>query len=1195
MHLTAFTRPVSFQRGLTPKLYRGMKLTAILMFATALQVSARTEGQGITFSVKDAPIEKVFLEIKRQTGYHFLYNDAWLQQTKPVTGRFTNATLQQVLTICFSNQPFTYSIVEKTIVLKRRDPLLDFSKENNEGNNTVPPADIRGRIVDEDGIPVIASIQVKGSQLGTTSGENGEFLLKGLNDNATLVISGVNIETIEIKLSDHPDLKNFSAAPLILRVRKKVTVGGDVLIEANTGYQKINRERITGSVTTIDSGLFHRHVSGNILNRLDGIANSLLFDKRSGIVRMQIRGISSLGGGTDIAGSSGLNPLVILDNFPYYGNLDDINPNDVESITILKDAAAASIWGARAGNGVIVVTTKKGKFNKPFSINFNSNLSISEKPDLFYFPKMSISDFIDVERYLFNLNKYDGDGSFTDPTHPVISPVVEILKKQRDGLLSVDEANSQINALSNLDLRNEFEKHVFRNALSQQYFLEASGGQNNINYNASFGFDNYISSYNGPGGNTRYTMNLQTGFIPIKNLELNVGVRYSHDITEADGINYLISPGGHGANGKGELYPYAQLADAKGNPLAIPYRVSVSFADTAGWGKLLDWHYKPLDEMNMVDRKAKASSTILSLGALYKFTSWFNAELKYQYTNKASETRSHNSLESFYTRDYINSFTNPLTFESPIPLGGILDISTGNLVTHHVRGQVNFRKNIGIRHELSALVATEISHARADGVSSRYYGYDADVLAYSTSIDYQSFYPRYFGGSAQVQDLSGLAENTNRAVSVLANASYTYLKRYSLYASARRDGSNIFGVNTNNKWKPLWSLGGMWNISQENFYKSSVLPYLKLRTSYGYTGNVNNSIPALTTIFYSSILNLFGNAYASINSMPNPDLRWEEVGIMNMGIDFRFKKLLSGSIDVFRKKSTDVIAPILVDPTFGINSIQKNVAHLTGKGIDINLNVQSEGAREFVWTTMINFSHVKTIVSKYFRDFVRTPVTPGVNPYQGGLAFGLYAYRWGGLDPVNGDPVGYLGKSPSKDYSAIFADSFQHQVFKGSSLPLYFGNILNGFRWKNLSLSFNITYRLSYYFRKPSIRYSNLFDAWQGHSDFSKRWQTQGDENFTTVPSMTYPADANRDQFYAMSEVNVEKGDHVRLENIRLSFDFRSRKPGKGWLKNAQLYLFAGNLNFMIWRASGSGFDPDYPTQILPPLKTMTAGLRFGL
>lgn len=371
---------------------------------------------------------------------------------------------------------------------------------------------------------------------------------------------------------------------------------------------------------------------------------------------------------------------------------------------------------------------------------------------------------------------------------------------------------------------------------------------------------------------------------------------------------------------------------------------------------------------------------------------------------------------------------------------------------------------------------------------------------------------------------------------------------------------------------------------------------LRLRASYGYSGNTNNATSALATIAYEGVNPYTNTPYADPYTFANPGLTWEQVRTLNLGIDFSaLKGRLSGSLDWYSKKSDNLIANVPIDQTISQQgTITKNAASLSGHGMDLLLT-SNNLAGKVKWTTTLNFSYSRTIVTKYYSNIVTTPATfTGINPQAGKIAWGIYSYKWAGLDPSTGDPQGYLKGKVSKDYTSIINDSFQNQVLNGSSVPLYFGNILNTFTWNNLSLSFNLSYRLSYYFVKPTISYSNLFNNWVTNSDFERRWQKPGDEKNTTVPSMVYPANIQRDAFYAGSSVNVMKGDNLRLQDIRLAYLLENHLGHKYPFKSIQFYLYAYNLNWLVYRANKFGIDPDYSLTSLLPAKSWAAGINLN-
>lgn len=236
-----------------------------------------------------------------------------------------------------------------------------------------------------------------------------------------------------------------------------------------TGYQNLPRERATGSFSRVDSSLLQRRISTDVLGRLEDNVPGLAFN-RSAMAGGVNNPISIRGRSTLFANA---NPLILLDNFPYEGDVSAINPNDVESVTVLKDAAAASIWGARAGNGVIVITTRKGKRNQAPTVSLTSNITISDKPDLYAQPRISTADHIELEKTLFARNFFSSDE--TSANHPALSPVTELLIAQRDGHLSAAQAQQQIEALKGRDLRDDYSRYLYRKSVNQQYALQVNG------------------------------------------------------------------------------------------------------------------------------------------------------------------------------------------------------------------------------------------------------------------------------------------------------------------------------------------------------------------------------------------------------------------------------------------------------------------------------------------------------------------------------------------------------------------------------------------------------------------------------------------------------------------------------------------------------------------------------------------------
>ncbi len=1157
-----------------------MKLSLLFLFIS-LQLAASTEAQKITISRQNATPSALLMDIYQQTGYSFMFDKSWDTKIAPLSVDIKNADLTEALQIIFRNTPFRFQVTDKVI----------YVEYHPEINTPSPLMTVRGKVVLESGEPVVAaSVTVKGTKIGTTTNEKGEFELKEVNPNATLIISSVNTENREIRVG--------SQEYVTIIVSYKIVEAQEVTV-VSTGYQNISKERFVGSSVKLDSISYARRAGMPILDRLDGTVPGVLFDKKSSSAAIQVRGISTLGNRSN-GSLPAYDPLIIVDNFPFTGDISTLNPNDILDITVLKDAAAASVWGVRAGNGVIVINTKRSRYNQPFRISISSNITIQKKPDLNYYPQMASTDFIDVEKFLFTQGYYDDQLAF--PQYYLWSPVVQILYNERRNLITSAEASAQIYALRRLDVRNDYNKYIFKPGISQQHYVNLSGGNNTNSYNISLGFNNSYPNIKNAKPSEQYTINVTNLLRPTKQLEVELGVNLGLINSRTTPFTYPIGTGG----GKISLYPYARLADDYGNPLATVNTYALSFADTAGGGKLLDWHYRPLDEIKFADNTTKNKTIRLNLGVSYKITKWLKADIKYQYISQLSDQRNLQGIETFYTRNLINLYTNlaqtTASLRNPIPIGGILNVFNSQQQSHNLRGQLSFQKNWNNKHDISGMAVAEISDISGNSAGNRFYGYNKNNLTYASQLDFSTRFPLYASlGTGQIPQGAIFSEGIrNRFVSVLGNVSYTYLSRYSFYLSARRDGTNVFGVATKNKWKPLWSSGISWDISKEPFYNIKWIESLRLRASLGYMGNVDNARTALPTIAYG-VLSLTNLQNAIIGNAPNPDLRWEQVQTINIGIDYSIlSNRINGSFEWYRKNSNDLISTIPFDVTTGISSYTVNAASLRGTGIDVTINSINLNGK-LKWETGFSLSYNKTIVKKYSNGGFKASqyIDYGINPREGQIAWGISSYKWAGLDPSNGDPQGILNGQVSKNYTAIFNDSLKNQVFHGSALPMCFGYLMNSFSYRNFTLSANITYRMAYYFRKPTIRYTDLYANWQTNNDYYRRWQKPGDETHTTVPSLNYPSDQNRDDFYSKSEVNVLKGDHIRLQDLRFAYKVNNLKKLGNTIKNLQLFLYANNLNIMIWRANKSNLDPDFTGGTsaisLPPMRTYTLGFNIGL
>ena len=1010
-----------------------------------------------------------------------------------------------------------------------------------------------------------ASVKINDS-LNTITGSKGEFRLPYLQLPGIIFITavGYKAKAISLKAVNINDLRILMEPDAL--VLEEVTV--------TNGYQQLAKERATGSFEKVNNKLFNREVSTDVLSRLEGIASGVYFSKQLGAASISVRGVSSVR-------ATILAPLIVVDNFPYEGDINNINPNDVENISILKDAAAASIWGARAGNGVIIITTKKGRYNQPLKLTFNSNITVQQKPHLFYDPaNISSTEFIDVEKFLFTKGFYDAALNNTT-SRPVLSPVEEILAKQRSGQISATDADARINAYRGLDIRNDYLKWFYQKAIRKQYSLGLTTGGANFNYLLNIGFDNNLSNQVGNSAQ-RVTVSSVIGIKPVKKLEIQAAINYVYNLAVTNAVTDFSPLGG-----RSSIYPYAQLADANGNALVMDKNYRTAFLDTAGGGLLLDWKYRPLEEQRLTDNTSRQSEVLFKLNLKYHFTRTLNAEVTGQLEKSTTNRRKYYNTATYLTRNLLNRFSqrNGNIIKRNLAYGGIIDKGFDELNAPSVRSQVNYDNRWG-RHQITAIAGVELREASRTSFSTRQYGYDDDLLTFS-NVDYVSSFALFGGlGTSTIVNPTNFEDLLNRYISTYGNAAYTYNDKYIFSASARKDASNLFGVNSNQQWNPLWSAGGAWHINKEKFYHLQALPFLKMRMSYGYSGNIASDLSAVTTISYAAGTQPVNLPQAYVVNAPNPDLGWEKTGIFNVGIDFSTKNnRLNGSIDVYRKNSKDLLAQAPVDPTTGIVGIVKNSAALSGKGVDLKLNATIVNS-PVKWETDLLFSYVTNKVTKYQSQSntkgTYAGVSYGISPIEGHDPYEIVSYRWGGLDST-GNPVGYLAGVKSSNYSALVnTGSWDDMVFKGTTRPPYYGYLRNSFSWKGLSLSINMAFKFGYMFRRTSLSYSSLFSSWGGHQEFTQRWQKAGDELITNVPSMVYPANSNRDKFYQYSEATLEKGDHIRIQDININYDLGILRFGKTTIKRINVYAYANNIG-IIWKANKAGIDPDYGSGIPAP------------
>ena len=1148
-------------------------LIPLTLLFSSPAVLAQTKAPVVSYYGRNVSIAKVLDEIVHQTGYSYMYaeDDAMLDNL--VNLNVHQIHLDTVLKMLFHAFPLDYSIDGTLINITRRKASAYVDSVSSD-----PYVTVTGEVIDEQDEPIeAATVSVAGTAKRAVTDHSGHFRLS-VKKGATLIISNVSMETKQIKIQDH--------TVLTIRLKSNYSWIGkfSVVGKVNNGYIKTHKLKTTGSFELIDRPLLDRNTSSYIYDHIENLTTGLIInhggqsgDGSSIPNPMLIRGLSTI--------NANASPLMIVDNFPYDGDVRNINPNDVENISILKDAAATAIWGARAGNGVIVLTTRRGMTPVP-KIVYQTVSTFQQRPDIYNMRTMSSGDFIDREKDLFKRGYYDDILNGAASGYAPITPVVELLEAVRNHSLDSATADRRIDAFKRYDVRDDIGRYFYRDRLSQQHSLQVSGSSPGMNYFFSLNWDHDPSSLV-RSSYDRISLRSQNSFKVSERMTLDAGINVAEGMSHSGsnpGYNY-VSP--HGFK---SFYPYASFVGSEGSPQALNMDYSPEYNSATTQAGFPDWNYRPLKDIGTESDKITTRDYLFNAGLQYKIGNNLTADLKYQFENQLIDGKDVHNDSSYFTRNLINQFiqVDPSTgaLSYPIPAGGILDASSNEILSHQGRAQLNYTSYRSPFSVLSAMAGAEIRSLVTTTNTSRYYGYEGNNASSNPDLDYTDTYFQYLTNTGwAIPNPQYLSRLTDHFLSYYSSASYLFRKKYFLSASARFDGANLFGARTNERWVPLWSAGFGWEMSNEPWYRLHWLSFLKLKSSYGSSGNIARQASAYTTAqYFNSGFAVSPYPSGVVLSPPNKNLRWEQVRMFNLGLEFGTTgNMLSGGIEYYIKNSSDLVAQSLVDPTLGYtvnlgkpSVYYENSASMSGHGLDLQLESHNLRGR-LNWTTHFSFSHAISKVSHY-----GLPPDEGyqylgqnsINPIEGRPVYAIYSFPWKGLDPLNGNPQGLFGGKTSTSYSDIInSTALDSMVYSGPSQPTSWGALRNSFSWRHFTLSCNISYKLGYYFRKPSIIYSGITKTWTGNADYSRRWKQTGDEHSTDVPSDIYPSDYDRDKFYTYSSALVRRADHIRFEDVQCSYEWTRQEFPHLPFAHLRVFLYCSNLG-LLWTANKDGIDP---------------------
>ena len=1168
---TDYTKIFPTPKGKLSKLLLMMKLTTFILMISLIQVNAATFAQKLNLVQSPVTVEKVLREIKKQTSYNVLVESTNFNTNAKINANFVNAPLEKVMETLLNGSEMTYVLENKNIIIKHKPKsFLERVVEN------FLAIDVTGKVVDSlTKRPLAgASIIIKNSNKGVTSGADGSFSLANVDENATILIRYTGYKTREVKAA-----KNLGTILLSVDVGELKEIG----VTVNTGYQRIKPEQSTGAVAQISTKEYESRVSSNFLdglvNRLPGlmINNTVNFTStspdgtQSSRPLFNIRGISTM--------SANQSPLIVVDGYPTELTLEMIDPNEIKSVTILKDAAAATVYGVRASNGVIIIERKQAE---PGAAQFNFRTTLGLTPEENYSryrwdPEASSINANYLRERQALIVTPNSWGQLFAPSSSTGGNVRRsipfyILAQQAAGIISNEQAESSFAELENYDNLKDYNRLFLRTAATQTHTLNVSGGTPNALYYITA---NYTGNRNNQimNDNNRLLLTGRTTLKLAKRLSLELTTEYQEQRNNGVPIPDVASAS-----------PFEPYEDVNGNPAAI---ISRSFAPVYNnliqAQGLLDQNYYPLVDANLISDKTRTLNYKTIANFNYNIGKGFNLLFGGVYENSNSEFRYLARQGSSVVNAWVNNYTvtptaaqPTLAFKRNIPDGDFLRQRNTNSRSYTGRAQLNYDKKIG-NHSLNGIIGAEIRSVLNQGNLASYFGYNDQSLL-QQPVDYASIFSNASAvrgtlvTSNTLGSLNSFFNQTfsdDRFLSGFSNIVYSYKDTYSLSGSIRVDQSNLFGTDPKYKYKPLWSLGAAWNIHKEDFMKGfNWLNMLKLRGAFGFNGNVAKL--SLPQVIAQSQLNQSNTPTLNsliLSSNANSSLRWEQTENFNLGLDFNIFKNVSGSVDYYTKKTSDIMGNSTIDPTLGATSALINYATIRNNGIEFSLKADWIANRNFNWNTGLVIAKNSSKVLDVYRVGQYNPQVLDVLGYVSGYPVGaMFSYNTIGLNneghPIIVDQNGnqFVVNTSSSTNPLVQAMSREDSglvQYSGTTVPSISGGLSNRIDVGNFYFFAMVNYYGGFKVRVPRPTPAENRPL-TGSNNF---WRVPGDELNTDIPNLVDLNSFAPGIAYRSNNNYVVHGDYLTLGDVTVSYRFNNLNfIKKAGFKNFELKAQASNL-----------------------------------
>ncbi len=1147
----------------------------LLFFAVSQAWASETNQKQITLKMENASIKEILDELAVKCDKLFFYSDSEIDLKKKITVDLENKTMEEILQfIQAKSGNFTYEITDNYVTIM---PVL-----KNKSNEKVEMS-VKGKVTDEDGNPLPgATVLIKGTTKGTITDVNGNYVIR-VPESSVLVFSFVGFEAQQILVEGQTEQKIVN-----VKMKESKTELGEVVV---TGYLDIPEVKSTGSVSKISTAEIRKSGAISIDQVFRGTMPGVLALNLSGrpgaTSQIRIRGLNSITGNMEpiwiIDGMEMKESVpnifvggVALQNSILTNGIGSINPSDIESITVLKDAAASALYGARAANGVIVVKTKNGTAGDN-RINISSSFSISEAPTNHY-DMMNTAEKIQYERDINEENKQiECQGR-----------VNKILWDVLYGRISEVEGEAKITDLSKIE--TDWFDVIFRPAFSWRHSINVSGGSQKVQYYVSTALNkekgilkrNELKIFNSLAKLT---------VLPVSKLKIESQIRAS--------VRKDIAP-----DPVENPFRYAVFA----NPYEKPYNDDGTYAYDRTYQfqrSIIDGSYvydfNILEDMATATSKNNSSSITVDGRISYDVLKNLNLESQVQYTYSSSYGRSWAEPGSYasYKRSVLRS--SGLVYLPDELNNGYLRETHGHSESYTFKNLVKYNANIKDVHFVNILLGQEASQTDAGNFYSFLPEYDPlfQIGGYNTEIDPNAYddlsNTEVTLDTYNLEMLGNTGLSESRSASFFMNASYSYKDIYVFSGSVRYDGVDIIG-NKNN-FTPLWNLSGKWNLHREKFMQNiDFVDVLSLRGSFGYTGSIDrNSLP-FTYMTFQSILYYDGAMMPTDVNWRNPNVKWQKKLDRNIGLNASlFKNKFNIELNYYNNKVTDLLDDKQLPISTGISTIRANVASVTNSGFELDLNTVVLNTSDWRWTLSFNLSkNSNKITETFYKNILELPVIE-----QGDMLSGyfeskyytigydvsaIFGYEFAGVDPQTGNTLAYVNNEEYLNEWEVHSEkdgrkiidmdrNFNHEAtltYLGKTQPSISGGFGTTLSYKAFTLSAQFTYVRGNLIRSPST--TRIIDSRLNLlRNTANRWRQPGD--ITDIPEIVMRSGSSTSAYTSyFFDSYMEKGDFLKLAYVNLSYNLPGNFIKKLGMQRCRLSIIANNV--FTW-TKYRGMDPE--------------------